>query len=57
MDEIKTDSRQDKKCPSWNICIESCSHVLTCEEEGCIEVLHRSIELLKQWMKNYETDI
>ena len=29
----------DPKCPSFNRCVESCAHVLECQEEGRVETL------------------
>ena len=46
----------DKKCPSCSDCIETCGHVLACEEEGRVDVLHRSIDLLAKWLEEHDTD-
>jgi hypothetical protein len=46
----------DKRCPSCSDRIETCGHVLQCEEEGRVDVLHRSIGLLAQWMEDNDTD-
>jgi hypothetical protein len=46
----------NKMCPSCGMVQESCSYILTCEEAGRVEVLHRSIEHLDQWLKDNGTD-
>ena len=46
----------DKRCPSCNDAIETCGHVLTCEEEGRVDILHKSIDLLERWMDDNDTD-
>jgi hypothetical protein len=45
-----------KKCPSCCVCVEMCAHVLTCPEEGRVDCLHKSIDLLDQWLKEKGTD-
>eukprot|EP00956_Cyclotella_meneghiniana_P010987 scaffold15408_cov41-Cyclotella_meneghiniana.AAC.5 len=45
-----------KKCPSCGVEIETCSHVLTCEEAGRVDLLHKSINLVEQWMKDQGTE-
>lgn len=40
----------DKHCPSFYNAIETCGHELLCEEEGRVDVLHRSINLLERWL-------
>ena len=32
------------------VAIETCAHVLACEESGRVDVLHKSIDLLDQWL-------
>ena len=34
---------------------ETCAHVLTCEEEGRVDLLHKSIELVNDWMRENGT--
>jgi hypothetical protein len=46
----------DRKCPSCGIAIETCSHVLACEESGRVDVLHKSIDLLDQWLRESRTE-
>ena len=46
----------DKKCPSCGIAIETCSHILSCEEAGWVAVLHKSAKLLEQWMQDHGTE-
>ena len=46
----------DKRCPSCSNAIETCSHVLTCEEEGRVDLLHKSIDLLEEWCEDNDTD-
>ena len=45
-----------KKCPSCGIEIEMCGHVLTCEESGRVDLLHKLIALVDQWMKDQGTE-
>jgi len=46
----------DKKCPSCKVATETCAHVLTCEEAGRVEALHRSIDLLDEWLRDNGTE-
>ena len=46
----------DKRCPSCGIEIETCTHVLSCNEAGRVEVLHKSIDLLDKWLRNNGTE-
>ena len=43
-----------KKCLSCGVEIETCGHVLSCEESGRVDLLHKSINLVKQWMKDQD---
>jgi hypothetical protein len=45
-----------RKCPSCGVCVEDCAHVLFCEEEGRVDLLQKSIDLVEQWMKDKGTD-
>lgn len=45
----------DKKCPSCRVEIET-GHVLSCNEAGPVEVLHKSIDLLDWWLKDNVTE-
>ena len=47
---------QDPKCPSCTQCVESCAHVLECQEEGRVETLLGTINFLDIWMKKIGTD-
>ena len=46
----------DPKCPSCTVYIETCEHVLFCEEEGRVETLRLSIGLFEKWMRSVDTD-
>lgn len=46
----------DRRCPSCNSAVETCGHVLMCREEGRVDVLQRSIDLLDDWLIEQETD-
>ena len=46
----------DKKCPSCGVEIETCAHVLSCNELGRVDVLHKSIDLLDRWLKDNSTE-
>ena len=43
-------------CPSCDTELETCAHVLRCEEEGRVDVLHKSITLLGKWLRSVHTD-
>lgn len=45
-----------KKCPSCGVAVETCGHVLACEEAGRVDLLHKSIDLVDQWMKEQGTE-
>jgi hypothetical protein len=40
-----------RKFPSCGVAIETCEHVLSCDKSGCVDVLHKSIDLLDRWLK------
>lgn len=46
----------DPRCPSCCIAVETCGHVLMCREEGRVDVLERSIDLLDDWLIEQDTD-
>ena len=46
----------DPKCPGCTRCVESCAHVLECQEEGRVETLLGPIDFLDIWMKKIGTD-
>ena len=46
----------NKKCPSCEQADETCCHVLTCEEAGRVDALHKSINNFDQWLKDHNTD-
>jgi hypothetical protein len=46
----------DPTCPSCGVVQETCGHILTCTEEGRVDVLHRSIDLLDNWLKANGTE-
>lgn len=46
----------DKMCPSCSIAIETCAHVLFCREEGRLDVLDRSIDLLDDYLIHSKTN-
>ncbi len=46
----------DKRCPSCGVAFETCEHILTCEEAGRVEVLHRSIDMLDKWLLENGTE-
>ena len=43
-------------CPSCEERVETCEHVLCCEEAGRVEALRKSINLLDGWMRRVGTD-
>ena len=46
----------DPRCPSCTICVETCEHVLYCEEEGRVDALGVSIDLMDRWLRQVGTD-
>ena len=46
----------DRKCPSCSQEVETCSHVLHCEEEGRVEALLQSIKWMDEWLRKVGTD-
>jgi hypothetical protein len=46
----------NKHCPSCGICVETCGHVLFCEEAGRVELLHKAVDLVDGWLKEHNTD-
>jgi hypothetical protein len=46
----------DKMCPSCSCRIETCGHVLFCQEEGRVDVLEKSIDLLDDWLIDQNTN-
>jgi hypothetical protein len=46
----------DRRCPSCGVETETCAHVLSCNEAGRVDVLHKSIDLLDQWLKDSGTE-
>lgn len=46
----------DRKCPSCGVEVETCAHVLSCNEAGRVDVLHKSIDLLDRWLKENGTE-
>ena len=44
-------------CPSCDVSVETCAHVLHCREAGRVAALLRSIELLDEWLDRTGTDI
>ena len=45
------------KCPSCGVHRETCDHVLRCEEAGRVDLLHKSIDLVDQWMRDQGTEV
>jgi hypothetical protein len=46
----------DRRCPSCGVAVETCGHVLHCREEGRVDVLEKSIDLLDDWLIEQETE-
>lgn len=46
----------DKKYLSCGVEAETCSHILTCEEEGRVDLMHKSISMVDTWLKDHGTD-
>ena len=45
-----------KLCPSCESSVETCLHVLTCPEEGRVELLMETIKNVELWLRSAETD-
>ena len=54
--QAKYKKDHDPICPSCSTEVETCCHVLFCEESGGVQVLGASIKLLDQWLKSVGTD-
>jgi hypothetical protein len=46
----------DRRCPSCGVQVETCGHVLFCEEAGRVDLLHKSVDLVDGWLKDQGTD-
>jgi hypothetical protein len=46
----------NKRCPSCGVSVETCGHVLFCEEAGRVDLLHKSVDLVDKWLKEQGTD-
>ena len=44
------------RCPSCKCCMETCSHVVLCNEIGRVETLQMTIGLLQEWLVEVGTD-
>lgn len=44
------------KCPSCGVAVETCGHVLLCDEAGRVDLLHKSIDLVDAWLRDVGTD-
>ena len=42
--------------PSCSMCLESCEHVIMCDEEGRVDTLILSIDLVDKWLREAGTD-
>ena len=54
--QAKYKKDHDPRCPSCTVRTETCAHVLLCEEEGQVDALRASIELIDKWMRDAGTD-
>ena len=46
----------DPHCPSCDNKLETCAHILHCEEAGRVDALHHSIDWLDKWPKETGTE-
>lgn len=46
----------DKRCPSCGVEEETCGHVLTCNEEGRVDLLVKSMDMVDTWLEEHGTD-
>ena len=54
--QVRYTPNHSKKCPSCGVAVETWGHVLACEEPGRVDPLHKSIDLVDQWMKDQGTE-
>ena len=45
-----------KLCPSCELSVETCLHILICPEAGRVTLLEETIKLLENWLRSVETD-
>ena len=45
----------DTTCPSCDQCVETCAHVLSCNEAGRVDALYQSINILDKLLKKVGT--
>ena len=45
----------DPLCPSCSQSLETCGHLLNCQEEGRVDVLDKSIDLMDDWLIEQDT--
>ena len=48
---------KDPKCPSCEEYVETCSHVLHCNEEGRVSALQQTTALLDEWLVSVWCDM
>ena len=53
---VVIDEEQDPHCPSCGQALETCAHVLHCEEAGRVDALKRLIDWLDDWLRNAGTE-
>ena len=45
----------DPTCPSCDKCVETCAHVISCNEAGQVDALYQYINILDKWLKKVGT--
>jgi hypothetical protein len=53
---IPWDKTSNPLCPSCAQVPETCSHILFCNYAGRVDVLMKSIDLLKHWLTEVDTN-
>ena len=48
--------QRSKMCPCCNVCAETAEHVLYCQEEGRVDFLLKSTDILDNWLDENDTD-
>ena len=51
INQLMYKENHDPHCPSCDVALETCQHVLHCEEVGRVNALKRDVGWLKDWLK------
>ena len=56
LNQSKYKNDHDLLCPSCSMYPESCEHLIMCDEEGRVDALMLSIDLVDKWLREAGTD-